>query len=81
VVLVWLAVTPPGHFTAGGTTSKCAAGSFRDGWVAASEAASCTQCGDGVFAFDDASILSYNPTPPYSTTTISVTTKASSCCE
>jgi hypothetical protein len=75
------AVTPPGHFTASGNTTKCAAGSFRAGWSAAASATSCTSCGTGVYAVEDLQIQLYSLTFPYTTTSVGVTTLPGSCCK
>jgi len=73
--------TPPGYFTSGGSTSKCAAGSYRDSWATGSEASSCQSCGTGVFAAFDTQIEEYSMTNPNSKTLVGVTTSPSSCCE
>lgn len=73
--------TPPGYFTSGGSTSKCAAGSYRASWATGSEASSCQSCGTGVFAASDTQIEEYSITNPNSKTLVGVTTSASSCCE
>jgi hypothetical protein len=75
------AVTPPGHFTAGGVTSKCPAGFFRAAWKTAAEATSCTACGEGVKADATDRVTQYNILDPTQSTAVNITTSADDCCK
>jgi hypothetical protein len=80
-MLTLLAVTPPGHFTASGTTAKCPAGTFRAEWAVGTSAASCTPCGTAVLAKDNSQIVQYSTAFPYVATSIGVADSSSACCE
>lgn len=43
-------MTPPGFFTANGSTTQCPTGSFRAEWLPSDQATSCSACGEGVFS-------------------------------
>jgi len=73
-------VTPPGYFTANGTTQPCPAGSYRPDWKVAAEAGSCTACGVGVLADKTDRITAYNMVDG-SAVELAVTTTADDCCE
>jgi hypothetical protein len=60
-------------------TAKCPAGSYRTNWAAAGTDASCTSCGEGVFAKTDMTVAEYGLTFPYGFTNVAVTTVPSSC--
>jgi hypothetical protein len=74
-------VTPPGFYTASGTTQQCAAGSFRANWTTdAAAAAACQACGQGVRADKTDRLATYslaNSTQSF----VAVATTAGSCCE
>jgi len=73
-------VTPPGYFTAGGTTQPCPAGWFRADWKPATEASNCTRCGVGVLADKTDRVTAYilaNGTA----VEVAVTTSTDDCCE
>lgn len=72
-------LTPPGHFTAGGVTSKCPAGFFRAAWKPAAEATSCTACGEGVKADATDRVTQYNILDPTQSTAVNITTSADDC--
>lgn len=74
------AVTPPGYYTANGRTQPCPDASFREGWLPAAEAGSCTSCGVNVLADKTDRVTVYdivtgNPQE------LAVTTSAQDCCE
>lgn len=81
VAHVLAAVTPPGYFTTGTSTTKCAANSYRAGWATGTSTASCTPCGNGLSAVDDTQVVQYSTAFPYVATNIGVTTVPQSCCE
>lgn len=80
-VCVLFAVTPPGHFTAGGMTANCPAGSFRAEWAVGANAASCTPCGAGVAAKENSEIVQSSTTFPYVATSIRVADSSGACCK
>jgi hypothetical protein len=81
VAHVLAAVTPPGYFTTGTSTTKCAANSYRAGWATGTSAASCMPCGNGLSAVDDTQVVQYSTAFPYVATNVGVTTVPQSCCE
>lgn len=74
------AVTPPGHFTAGGVTSICPDGSFRADWVPPIQAAACEDCGDSVLGDKSDRITVWDPVTGASSL-LPVQTTAGDCCE
>lgn len=74
------AVTPPGHYTAGGVTSICPDGSFRADWLPPAQAAACTPCGSGVQGDKSDRVTVYNLTTG-AATRLPVMTTGGDCCE
>lgn len=71
-------MTPPGHFTAGGKTEICPAGSWRADWAPVGAATACNACGDGVFAERSDVVIKYDPVT-YAATQVFVSTAADDC--
>lgn len=81
--LVLPAVTPPGHQTniGAGTTTKCAAGSYRADWRPASFADSCVACGANIFTNEVDQVTVYNIDTLEVDNPETVAASAAACCE
>jgi hypothetical protein len=75
------AVTPPGYFTSGSTTQKCAPGTFRANWKTGTEAAACLSCGEGVKTDMTDRLAMYDILNPANMTYERITTSSDDCCE
>lgn len=73
-------MTPPGFVTANGTTSRCADGSYRDGWAPAEAAGACVSCGQGMFGSNNEQIDLYDPVTE-AISLLPVATDSTGCCE
>lgn len=73
-------VTPPGHYTSGGSTQICPDGSFRADWLPAQQATACTSCGSGVQGDKSDRLTVYNMTTG-TTSLLPVMTTGGDCCE
>jgi hypothetical protein len=73
-------VTPPGHYTSGGSTHICPDGSFRSDWLPAQQATACTSCGSGVQGDKSDRLMVYNLTTG-ATSLLPVMTTGGDCCE
>lgn len=80
--MLFLAVTPPGHFTSATGTYLCVNGTYRADWKPSSDAVSgsCLSCGEGVKTVATDQLSEY-ATAGYAETKKSVTTSSDDCCK
>ena len=71
-------MTPPGYKTVGGETVPCGPNEFRDGWVSAGRATSCSSCGSGARMDKSDAVLAYDPETG-AATEVAVATTADFC--
>jgi hypothetical protein len=74
------AVTPPGFFTANGTTQQCPPASFRAEWLPPDLASACIPCGEGVFGIATEALTVIDPVTQASST-IAVQAEDTGCCK
>lgn len=73
-------MTPPGFKTVNGATVQCGDNEFRTDWKPAAEAANCSSCGQGVYAYKTERVSLFD-IATNNETQIPVTSSSDDCCE
>lgn len=73
-------MTPPGFYTANGTTSQCPPASFRAEWVPSDMAPECTPCGANIKGSPTESVAVIDPVTQ-ETSYLEVQDSSSGCCK